>query len=153
MARGIDRLYQHQSVAYEAIQKGEDVVLATPTASGKSLCYQLPVLQEIAADPADARDRVLRFYRIYHSCRYVRDEFVIRLKRRITESERIDLEGRFGMLAKDGVLRTGGPLDGEEEHPDLPRLHFASKRRDFGILRQLIDAINDLDPNPAAETA
>ncbi|MAB72537.1 MAG: hypothetical protein CMJ54_08530 [Planctomycetaceae bacterium] len=110
-------------------------------------------LLEIASDPADARDRVLRFYRVYHSCRYVRDEFVIRLKRRITEAERADLEKRFGMLAKDGVLRTGGPLDGEEEHLDLPRLHFASKRRDFGILRQLIDAVNDLDPTPAADPA
>lgn len=110
-------------------------------------------LLEIASDPADARDRVLRFYRVYHSCRYVRDEFVIRLKRRITEPERADLEARFGMLAKDGVMRTGGPLDGEEEHLDLPRLHFASKRRDFGVLRQLIDAVNDLDPKPAAGPA
>jgi len=107
-------------------------------------------LLEVASDPADARDRVLRFYRVYHSCRYVRDEFVIRLKRRITEPERAGLEERFGMLAKDGALRTGGPLDGEEEHLDLPRLHFASKRRDFGVLRQLIDAVNDLDPKPAA---
>ncbi len=110
-------------------------------------------LLEIASDPADARDRVLRFYRVYHSCRYVRDEFVIRLKRRLTEAERADLERRFGVLAKDGVLRSSGPLDGEEEHLDLPRLHFTSKRRDFGILRQLIDAINDLDPTPTADSA
>ena len=64
------------------------------------------------------------------------------------EGERDELETRFGMLAKDGRLQTSGPLEGEEEHLDLPRLHFKSKRRDFGVLRQLIDAINDLDDPP-----
>ncbi|MDC0429087.1 LOG family protein [Phycisphaerales bacterium] len=105
-------------------------------------------LLEIATSPEDARDRVLKFYRVYHSCRYVRDDFVIRLRRKLTEDERAGLEDRFGMLAKDGHLKTSGPLQGEEEHLDLPRLHFKSKRRDFGVLRQLIDAINDLDDPP-----
>jgi DEAD/DEAH box helicase domain-containing protein len=51
-ARGIDRLYTHQAEAIEAVQAGEDVVVVTPTASGKTLCYALPTLQAIAADPA-----------------------------------------------------------------------------------------------------
>ncbi len=50
--RGIDRLYTHQAEAIEAIHAGEDVVVVTPTASGKSLCYTLPALQAIADDPA-----------------------------------------------------------------------------------------------------
>nr|WP_255682130.1 DEAD/DEAH box helicase [Luteimonas sp. BDR2-5] len=43
-ARGIERLYSHQAQAWAATQAGRHVVVATPTASGKSLCYTLPVL-------------------------------------------------------------------------------------------------------------
>ncbi|MBN2179488.1 MAG: DEAD/DEAH box helicase [Deltaproteobacteria bacterium] len=49
--RGIDRLYSHQSYAMESIREGHDVVLVTPTASGKTLCYNLPVLQRILEEP------------------------------------------------------------------------------------------------------
>lgn len=48
--RGITELYTHQYTAYETLQKGENIVAVTPTASGKTLCYNLPVLQAIAAD-------------------------------------------------------------------------------------------------------
>ena len=51
-SRGIDRLYTHQAEAVEAVHAGEDVVVVTPTASGKTLCYAVPVLQAIADDPA-----------------------------------------------------------------------------------------------------
>src|SRR5690606_38895556 len=43
-ARGIERLYSHQVRAWEATQAGRHLVVATPTASGKSLCYTLPVV-------------------------------------------------------------------------------------------------------------
>src|SRR4029079_3336984 len=51
-ARGIERLYTHQVEAVTAVLDGQDVVGVTPVASGKSLCYALPILQSIAADPA-----------------------------------------------------------------------------------------------------
>ncbi len=51
-ARGIDRLYCHQAEAIDSVRAGKDVVVVTPTASGKSLCYTLPTLQAIADDPA-----------------------------------------------------------------------------------------------------
>ena len=41
---GIERLYSHQAEAIRAIHHGENVVIVTPTASGKTLCYNLPVL-------------------------------------------------------------------------------------------------------------
>ena len=50
--RGIDRLYSHQAEAIEAVRAGRDVVVVTPTASGKTLSYALPTLQAIAEDPA-----------------------------------------------------------------------------------------------------
>ncbi len=48
---GIDRLYSHQAEAIEAVQGGKDVVVVTPTASGKTLCYNLPVLNSKLAMP------------------------------------------------------------------------------------------------------
>jgi len=45
--RGIERLYRHQRQAVDAVEGGEDVLVATPTASGKSLCYNLPVLDAV----------------------------------------------------------------------------------------------------------
>ena len=48
---GIERLYSHQAEAIELIRNDKDVVLVTPTASGKTLCYNLPVLQRILEEP------------------------------------------------------------------------------------------------------
>jgi len=48
---GIDRFYTHQAEAIRRLLNGENVLLATGTASGKSLCYQVPVLQAMLQDP------------------------------------------------------------------------------------------------------
>lgn len=48
--RGVKELYIHQKEAFERVMDGEHVVTVTPTASGKTLCYNLPVLQSIAED-------------------------------------------------------------------------------------------------------
>ncbi len=45
--RGIDRLYSHQHHAWQTVQNGQNIVVVTPTASGKTLCYNLPVLQAV----------------------------------------------------------------------------------------------------------
>jgi len=50
-AYGLERLYSHQAEAIEAIRSGRHVVTATPTASGKTLIYNLPVFEEALADP------------------------------------------------------------------------------------------------------
>ena len=50
-SRGIDRLYSHQAEAYSAVRNGRHLVVVTPTASGKTLCYNLPVLQRLLEDP------------------------------------------------------------------------------------------------------
>lgn len=48
--KGIEKLYTHQKTAYENIMAGNSVVAVTPTASGKTLCYNLPVLQSILSN-------------------------------------------------------------------------------------------------------
>jgi DEAD/DEAH box helicase domain-containing protein len=49
--RGIDHLYSHQAAAFRLTQQGQNVVVVTPTASGKTLCYNLPVLNSLAQFP------------------------------------------------------------------------------------------------------
>ncbi|MDR7554203.1 MAG: DEAD/DEAH box helicase [Armatimonadota bacterium] len=48
---GIEALYSHQAEAWEAVRAGRHVVVVTPTASGKTLCYNLPVLDAVLAAP------------------------------------------------------------------------------------------------------
>lgn len=57
--RGITSLYSHQAKAFQTAMNGNDLVLVTPTASGKTLCYNLPVLQSILDDPSS---RALYFF-------------------------------------------------------------------------------------------
>ena len=49
-SRGVKRLYSHQRRALDLAQAGKDFVVITPTASGKTMCYNLPVLSEILHD-------------------------------------------------------------------------------------------------------
>ncbi len=49
-SRGIEELYSHQRLAADAIRSGKDTVIVTPTASGKTICYNLPVLDSIMKD-------------------------------------------------------------------------------------------------------
>ncbi|MCG5548838.1 DEAD/DEAH box helicase [Halorhodospira halochloris] len=53
-ARGVERLYSHQHQAWEAIRAGQNCVVVTPTASGKTLCYNLPVLHELLSGSSKA---------------------------------------------------------------------------------------------------
>jgi DEAD/DEAH box helicase domain-containing protein len=46
-AKNIERLYSHQAAAAEAVHDGKNIVIVTPTASGKTLCYNLPVINSI----------------------------------------------------------------------------------------------------------
>ncbi|MCX7642828.1 MAG: DEAD/DEAH box helicase [Armatimonadetes bacterium] len=48
---GVERLYKHQAEACDAARRGENVAVFTPTASGKTLCYNLPVLDTLLKEP------------------------------------------------------------------------------------------------------
>jgi len=49
--RGIEQLFSHQAQSFELARSGQNLVIATPTASGKSLCYNLPLLDRFAREP------------------------------------------------------------------------------------------------------
>ena len=53
--RSISRLYSHQAQAFEKAVEGKDFVVVTPTASGKSLCYNLPVMNHLLTKEPEAR--------------------------------------------------------------------------------------------------
>lgn len=50
--KGIRQLYSHQAQAFDTVQRGQNAVVVTPTASGKTLCYNLPVLHHLLHDPS-----------------------------------------------------------------------------------------------------
>jgi len=58
-AQGIEQLYSHQVSAIDAIRNGKNVVVVTSTASGKTLCYNIPILEQVLRD---ATTRVLYLY-------------------------------------------------------------------------------------------
>jgi hypothetical protein len=95
------------------------------------------------ADIDEAVAEIERFYRVFHSERYIGDTLVFRLKRPLGEAAVESLSGRFGDILDGRIEQAPGPLAAEAgEWPDLPRLVLPFTRSSFGRLRQLIDAIN-----------
>jgi uncharacterized protein (TIGR00730 family) len=91
--------------------------------------------------------RIIRgFYRRYHSMRYVGERLVIRMKLPLNPPSISRLKHDFGdLLIPGGEMVLSGPLPEESEEEvvsKLPRLIMDFNRRDFGRLRQLVDAIN-----------
>ncbi|HTP68820.1 MAG TPA: DEAD/DEAH box helicase [Dongiaceae bacterium] len=93
-AKGIRQLYTHQAAAAAVVHAGKNVVIVTPTASGKTLCYNLPVLDAILAD-SDTRAMYL-----FPTKALAQDQLVelYDLNQR--------LENRFGVFTYDGDTPT-----------------------------------------------
>ncbi|HEV1993423.1 MAG TPA: DEAD/DEAH box helicase [Candidatus Acidoferrum sp.] len=89
-AKGIRRLYTHQASAAEAVHAGKNVVIVTPTASGKTLCYNLPVLNAVLEN-SDSRALYL-----FPTKALAQDQ--------LAELHDINqrLENRFGVFTYDG---------------------------------------------------
>jgi hypothetical protein len=103
-------------------------------------------LVKITDDVEVALDEVTRFYRNYHSSRFVEGDLVLRLHRAPTEEEIERLNEDFAdILARDRIVATGASdaevADGDV--PDLPRLRFRFDRRSYARLRLLVDRLNE----------
>jgi uncharacterized protein (TIGR00730 family) len=84
-----------------------------------------------------------RFYRIFHSQRYVGETLIFRLRHALPAEIVERLTGDFADILGGRVEQTEGPLAGEGgELPALPRLVLPFNRRNYGRLRQLIDTVN-----------
>ena len=93
----------------------------------------------------EAVQEVVQFYRNFHSYRYVGNKLVLRVNTALAEDELSALQEDFSDLVKEGRIIQGAALEEEEDEEglsDLTRLVFHHRRRDFGRLRQLIDAVN-----------
>jgi len=96
-------------------------------------------------DTEQAVQEVLQYYRVFHSYRWVGSELVIRLQKQLALETIDQLNKEFADLLIAAPIRASGALKQEKNEPDilnLPRLVCGPHRRNYGRLRQLIDAIN-----------
>ena len=104
-------------------------------------------LYMVTADIEEAAAELLGFYRNYHSCRWVGDLLVVRLREAPTREQLAELSEQYSDIVASGSIRPTKPLAPErsnDDHLDLPRVAMRFDRVHYGRLRQLIDALNAL---------
>jgi uncharacterized protein (TIGR00730 family) len=100
----------------------------------------------ITHDVDRAVNEIKHFYKVFHSYRWVRDEMVIRINKKLTPAALENLNQQFDHLIATGHIVQRGALTEEADDRasiDLPRLVLVPHKREFGMLRLLINAIND----------
>lgn len=100
---------------------------------------------QITDNPKQAVQWISNFYKVYHSSRFVNDLLVIRLQSELHESKLNQLSSEFKDIIVEGKIESVRPSQEEVEDNDfvnLPRIAFKFNRKDYGRLRQLIDALN-----------
>ncbi len=100
-------------------------------------------------DPAEALDYLCRFYRTYHSIRFVRNKLVIRLRNELSAEAIATLNDEFADIIVKGQIEPAGPTEietKEDDHVHLPRLVMSFNNRSFARLTGLIHRINDFGP-------
>jgi uncharacterized protein (TIGR00730 family) len=105
-------------------------------------------LFRITTDVEEAVREIHRFYRVYHSIRYVGEDLVIRIRAPLVPGALAALNGDFADLLAEGAFSQGAALPEEADEPeiaDLPRIVFRFNGRSHGRLRQLIDRLNGPD--------
>ncbi len=105
-------------------------------------------LFKIVPSVNEAVAEILRFYSVYQSSRWVGQELVIRLARKLSGKALVELNKQFADIVRSGEIVQGSALRQEKNEPEiweLPRLILTPHRRSFGRFRQLIDAINASD--------
>ncbi len=103
-------------------------------------------LYTICRNMDEAVEHVCRFYRNYHSSRYVRDDLVIRIRQPLHAGDVERLNEEFSSLVATGQIVQRGPYEVEDEFMDLPRIAFTHTRHNIGLIRRLIDRINEFEP-------
>ena len=102
-------------------------------------------LVRLVHSAAEAADEIAQFYRNYHSSRWLKDSYVIRLNHSLNEATMQQLNSEFIGLCKSGGFHQQAYCESERDEPELchlTRLAFAFTSRDHGRLRELLDLIN-----------
>lgn len=111
------------------------------------ICRSDFALFERVCSVDEAVEKIKHFYYRYHSMRYVHGRLVIRLTSQLGSDDIRELGNRFhDIILPEGGIMASGALEAEMDDADiihLPRLLVDFNRKDFGRLRNLIDAIND----------
>lgn len=110
------------------------------------------VLYKVTQDLDEAVQEVTGFYRVYNSSRWVREQLVFRLNRRLHPTVIAELDSEFADILTTGGFEQRDAFSVERDDPHLwhlPRLAFHFDRHQFGRLRQLIDHINRTADMPA----
>jgi hypothetical protein len=105
-------------------------------------------LFSVTDDVEAAVHEIVKFYRNFHSYRWVGDQLVFRLQRQLTDKAITRLNEEFADLFERRPLAVANPLKAEKNEPDilhLQRLTCGPHRRNFGRMRQLIDAMNEAE--------
>jgi uncharacterized protein (TIGR00730 family) len=105
-------------------------------------------LYKITDSVDETIQEILNFYRVYHSMRYVKDQLVFRLKKRLSDQQLEQIRDQFSDILLKGTFEQTNALSLEAGEPELagfPRLVFHFNRRDLGRLRMLINTINKFD--------
>ena len=103
-------------------------------------------LYHITHDVDDAIGHIQRFYRNFHSYRWVREKMVIRIQHALTPAGLAELNEKFSALLATGRIFQTGALEEESDDHHLhhmPRIVLTPHKRDFGKIRVLLDAISD----------
>lgn len=93
-----------------------------------------------------AVEELTRFFRVYHSQRFVDDLLVLRLSKNLPDATLTSLNNDFGDIVRSGQIFQTEPAPAEvntDDHVSLPRIAFDFDRRSYGRLRAMIDQIND----------
>ncbi len=104
-------------------------------------------LYQITDDTDQAVKIITRFYRNFHSTRFVKDLFVIRLRHPPSDSAVEAMNEDFAdIIAGQKIARIETTAEELEDHDnvELPRIGLGFNRRDYGRLRQLVDVLNSL---------
>lgn len=100
-------------------------------------------LIKLTDDVETAVREILRFYRRFHSYRFVREKLVLRMKSPLPQARIAHIQANFADLLDAGTIEPSAALPEEgDDVPELPRLVFQFNRRSLGRFRQLIDYIN-----------
>ncbi|HVF53557.1 MAG TPA: cytochrome D ubiquinol oxidase subunit II, partial [Actinomycetota bacterium] len=103
----------------------------------------------------EAVEEIETFFRVYHSQRLVRDRLILRLNVMPDDATLAELSREFTDIL-------GGPIERAEaspaeikdmDVPDLPRIALKFDRHHVGRLRQLVDRLNEIGPEPASAPA